>query len=194
MADLDVELGAATRLALLLADGATGLFPRATIYNGSMVPVAAVDLPHTGLGIYRAPWTPPYPGLFNVVYRVFSDAGHTSLADYEFSEDTVAALTPPDEPQLGASYDETGDQLRIDTWLLRRGAQVLTVTACEVRVYDADDNLLFTLTDSAPDGQGVFRMVKTAPGLVENVNYSCAVKITLPTHVIEGRRGFKTVT
>ncbi len=194
MADLDVELGAATRLSLLLADGSTVLFPRATIFNGSMVPVAAFDLVHTGLGIYRASWTPPFAGLFNVVYRVFDDAGRTQLSDYEFAEDTVAALVPPDEPMLGASYDQTSDELRFDVWVLRRGAQVLGVTSCEVRVYDADNALLFTVTDAAPDAQGVFRMTKLAPPITENRNYSCAVKVTLPTHVVEGRRGFKTVT
>lgn len=194
MADLSVELGAATRLSLLLTDGVTGKFPRATIYNGSMVPVAAVDLVHTGLGVYRAPWTPPYAGLFNVVYRVFDDAGHTILADYEFSADTVVAITPPDEPMLGVSYDVDTDTVRFDAWLLRRGAQVANVLTCEVRVYNADDAILFTVTDAAPDGQGVFRMNRVTPGLVENSNYSCAVRITLATHTVEGRRGFKTVT
>lgn len=194
MADLSCELGEATRLSLLLADGVTSKFPRATVYNGSAVPVAAVDLVHTGLGLYRASWSPPYAGLFNVVYRVFDDAGHTQLSDYEHSEDMVVASVPPDEPMFGASYDSDADELRFDVWVLRRGAQVVGVTSCEVRVYDADDSLMFTITDAAADGQGVFRLVRAAPGLIQNRNYSVGLRVTLPTHVVESRRGFKTVT
>lgn len=194
MADLNCELGEATRLSLLLADGATSKHPRATVYNGSAVPVAAVDLTHTGIGLYRASWSPPYAGLFNVVYRVFDDAGHTQLSDYEHVADTVVANVPPDEVLFGASYDPDVDELRMDVWVLRRGAQVVGLTSCEVKIYDADDSLLFTVTDAAPDAQGVFRLLRATPGLAANRNYSVGLRVTLPTHVVESRRSFKTVT
>jgi len=194
VADIETQLGDTARLTLQLADGVTTLFPRATIYNGGIVPVAAVNLDHVGLGMYRADWIPPYAGGFTAVYRVFSDAPRTSLADYEFSQDRIFVDEPDDEPMLAVVYDDIADTLLINVWVLRDGLQVTAVTSCEVRVYNDDNTLLFPMIfDAAADTQGVFRLSKMTPGLVENRLYSCHLKVTTPTHVIEGRKAFKAV-
>lgn len=194
MADIETRLGGIALLTLQLGDGATTMFPRATIYNGGIVPVAAVNLDHVGLGMYRAEWTPPYAGGFTAVYRVFSDIPHSSLADYEFSNDRIFVEEPEDEPMLAVVYDEASDALLVNVWVLCDGLQVTSVTSCEVRIYSADNTLLFPMiSSSAADGHGVFRLSKTTPGLTGNRLYSCHLRVTTPTHVIDGRKAFKVV-
>jgi hypothetical protein len=194
--DIEVVLGSSARLGLELTDGANGLFPRATVYNGSPVPLTNVDLVGVSLGLYRALWTPPYAGHFDVVYRVFADAGHTQLADYEHSLDRVLAITPNDQPLLGAAYDDTSGTLRLEASLSRGGLALTapTVTAVTLDVYDSDDSILFTVSDLAPDGQGLFRMTRSAPGLVADRLYSVKMTFTTAYGTFVGRRGFMTTT
>lgn len=189
---VEAELGDVVKLSLLLTDGDGSLYPDVTIYDSNnVIAVPATALAHVGLGFYAVNWTPSSAGSYRAVYRVFSDAPRTVLADYERSLDLISVAVPPDEVMLGAAYDNTLDELRIDVWVLRRGQSVLTVTSASVSVYDADDNLLYTLTDSAPDGQGVFRIIKPAPGLAEDRLYVCVVNITTTTHSASGKKGFK---
>lgn len=192
--DIEVVLGSAARLGLEITDGSNSLFPRATIYNGGPVPLATVDLANVSLGLYRGLWTPPYAGAFDIVYRVFSDAGHTTLADYENGFDRVLATTPDDEPLLGAAYDDNAGVLRLEASLSRRGLALTppTVVSVDLDVYDADDNILFSVSDLAPDGQGLFRMTKTAPGLIADRLYSVRMTFTTSYGTVVGRRGFMT--
>lgn len=192
--DIEVVLGSPARLGLELTDGSNALFPRATVYNGGPVPLTTVDLANVSLGLYRALWTPPYAGAFDIVYRVFSDVGHTVLADYEHGFDRVLASAPDDEPLLGAAYDDGAATLRMEASLSRRGVALTspTVTAATLDVYDADDNILFTVSDLAPDSQGLFRMTKVSPGLIADRLYSVRMTFTTSYGSVVARRGFMT--
>lgn len=191
-----IDLGDSVRLALQLEDGDTGQFPRATVYNGSVVPVAAVDLDHTGLGLYRQLYTPTKEADFDVVYRVFSDAGRTSEADYERVTEKLIVRKPPDEPWLGVVYDYSTDELRVNVHLLRRGDRVTAnLVDCTVTIYDDDDNVAIgPTTDSSADGEGVFRFLFSSPGLIDNRNYVAKIEVELTTHTVLGQKGFKVIT
>jgi hypothetical protein len=190
-----IDLGESFRLALQLEDGGAGLFPRATIYNGSVVPVAAVDLDHTALGLYRKLYTPAAAKEFDVVYRVFTDAGRTTESDYERVTEKIVVTVPPDEPWLGVVYDDLADDLLVNVHLMRRGARVTAnLTSCTVTVYDADDSVfLGPVTDNAADGEGVFRFSFNGPGLTDDRNYVVKIEVALSTHTVLGQKGFKAV-
>jgi len=192
---LRAELGDVVRLSLLLRDGQASLYPDVTVYDDTnAVALPATALTHVGLGYYVASWVPTSSGTYSAVYRVFEDAPRTIPADYERSMDQISIDVPPDEVMLGAVYDNVADELRLEAWVLRRGQSVLAVTSASISIYDADDNLMYTVTDLAPDGQGVFRIIKPAPGLIEDRLYVCAINITMPTHSVSGKKGFKVIT
>jgi hypothetical protein len=95
---------------------------------------------------------------------------------------------------MGVAYDHQASVLRIDVSLNRNGRPVPppTVVSAVISVYDADDSVLFTASDVSPDGQGMFRMTRTSPGLVADRLYSVHISITTSCGVVVGRRGFMT--
>lgn len=197
MAFVDSWPGDPVRLGLQLTDGDGSRYPRATIFNGnaSPVPVGAVNLDHKSLGFYRADWFPPYPGNFFAVYRVFQDPARTIEADYDRVVDSVTVFGF-DQPLMGVTYDDQLDQLRADVSLTSKNKPVAppTVVDALIEVFDADDNVLFSVADVAPDGEGVFRFLKSNPGLVEDRLYFVKITINTTLGQVIGRRGFMTAT
>lgn len=68
-------------LELMLADGDTGMFPRATVYNDAGALQATIDLTHVALGLYQGLWTSPTAGHFSVAFVVYSNSGHTTVSN-----------------------------------------------------------------------------------------------------------------
>jgi hypothetical protein len=68
-------------LELMLGDGDTGMFPRATVYNAAGALQATIDLTHTALGLYQGVWANPTAGHFSVALVVYSNAGHTTVSN-----------------------------------------------------------------------------------------------------------------
>jgi hypothetical protein len=65
---------------------------------------------------------------------------------------------------------------------VEKGNQVLTgPLAVTVTWYNEDGTALFAMTDSAPDAQGIFKVSRTAPGLVRNRSYYTVALVNLPT-------------
>ncbi len=188
-------LGEQARLSLQLSDGRTDLFPRATIYNGSVVPVAAVDLVHTGLGLYRAAWTPGYAAAFDVVYRIFDDAAHTSLADYERTTEQIQVQIPEEHIQVNGVYDASTTSLRINAFLLRLGVVVPLpqLVSCVLEIY-SDAAMIHSATINAPDAQGVFKASILNPNIETGKLYTVKAQIQTTTHLVVSERGFKVVT
>lgn len=78
-----VPINTAVNLMLLLDKTYTGRYCQATVYNTSDTLVATVNLTEEtskGAGIYQGGWTSPSgAGDFYVVYKVYTDAGYTTL-------------------------------------------------------------------------------------------------------------------
>lgn len=71
--------GVLRTLTVLMGDGSVDLFPRALLYaNGGLV--GTLDLVHVSNGLYEVPWTPALTAVYSVVFVVYSDGSHTSLA------------------------------------------------------------------------------------------------------------------
>jgi hypothetical protein len=197
MSTIDANPGDPVKLCLQMIDGQVDVYPRATIFNGngSPVPVAAVNLDHKSLGFYRADWQPPCPGRYFAVYRVFTDAARTVEGDFDRALDTIS-VWEWDPPVLGVAYDDTAQALLLEASLNRNGVPVTppTVVGADVTVYSNDDTVLFTVNDTTPDSQGMFRLAKFAPGLVADHLYSVHISVTTNCGVVVGRKGFMTTT
>jgi hypothetical protein len=199
MADIEVFVGETVPLSHNATDGNTGLYSRATIFNGGMIPISAINLDHKMIGLYRADHAALGAGSYVAVYRFFTDAARTTKADYEQKTDKIRVRDPvadgtiKEEAMLGVSYDGDTDTLLVDVYLLRNGQTAFDVVSCVADFYDSDDNLVFSLTDSAPDGEAIFRMTKPAPALVEDALYNVQMSIVTPARTVVGSKGFKVI-
>jgi hypothetical protein len=195
MADLDAYAGQPVKLGLTATDGRTDLYPRATIFNGngSPVPVAAVNLDHKSVGFYRADITLA-PGTYFAVYRNFLDAARTSLDPYREHDQDSIRVWPLDVPRLGVAYDDLTDRLIVEVTLSRQGQPMpaAELAGAQIDVYDSDDNLIFTVSDLAPDSLGVFRMLKDAPGLTADRLYYVLVTVDTTAGQVTANKGFHT--
>jgi len=192
---IETRAGIPAQLALTAVDGHTGLYPRATIFNGngSVVPVAAVNLDHKSLGFYRAEILLA-PGIYRALYRNFLDVGRVSLdPDREHDQDTIV-VKPLDVPRLGVAYDDDTDVLLVEVTLSRDGQPVpaAELSAAQVDVYDADDNLTISVSDLAPDTLGVFRLSQSAPGLNADRLYYLRATVTTTSGTVVANKGFHT--
>lgn len=81
-------------LVVILDDGNTAQFPRATVYeSGGTIPIQTLDLDHKGLGRYEVELTLTSVGVYSIVYIVYSDSGHTSInTDYTREAEQVLVL------------------------------------------------------------------------------------------------------
>lgn len=80
----------------------------------------------------------------------------------------------------GFGYDQTNDELTGIIWVESGNSVVSTdLDTCTVRWYDEDGTLLFTMTDSAADSQGIFKLTKSAPGLTADGVYYAVSEIVI---------------
>lgn len=110
----------------------------------------------------------PTLGTFTVTNRL----KFSSLAFVEQS----AAL--PTEAHMGSAYDDTGNILRMSIFGERLGATVLSPVSCQVNWYNPDGTLLFTVSDSSPDSQGIFQIIRTSTTLLKETAYYVVVTVT----------------
>jgi hypothetical protein len=78
MAQIETTPGTTIQLVLQLSGGEIDRFPRAFVYNtGGVSSIAQVDLAHRALGRYTGAYVAGSEGFYDVVYVVYTDAGHT---------------------------------------------------------------------------------------------------------------------
>jgi hypothetical protein len=195
VANLDAYAGQPVKLGLTATDGRTDLYPRATIFNGngSPVPVAAVNLDHKSVGFYRADILLA-PGTYFAVYRNFLDAARTTLDTFREHDQDSIRVWNLDVPRLGVAYDDLTDRLIVEVTCSRQGQPMPAgeLTSAQIDVYDSDDNLIFTESDLAPDGLGVFRMQKDGPGLTPDRLYYVRVTVDTTAGQVTANKGFHT--
>jgi hypothetical protein len=73
---IPAKQGEAVTLAMVLSDGATGLYPQAEIYDGASLETT-IDLADLGQGRYEGSWVPGAVGAFTALFNVYNDATHT---------------------------------------------------------------------------------------------------------------------
>lgn len=197
MSDIETYAGLPAQLAVTATDGATDLYLRATIFNGnaSPIPIAAINLDHKMIGFYRASILLPAPGIYRAVYRNFLDAGRTLLdPDREHDQDTIL-VKPLDEPKIGVAYDSANHILIFEVTIGRQGQplEASELVSADLDVYDADNHLLFSVDDTAPDTLGVFRMTVADPAITYDRLYYVRVTVnTVDAGTVVANKGFQT--
>jgi hypothetical protein len=73
----------ATPLQLLAADGRTDLFGQVRVYSAAGSLVTTINMTHVAEGLYTASWTPATEGWYAAVLQFYTDAGHTTPANYD---------------------------------------------------------------------------------------------------------------
>ncbi len=74
----DIRAGGSIPLSLQLYDGATGLYPKATVYNAAGTQIGAVGLTHVANGLYtNSSLAMPSTAYVVASYVVYTDAGMT---------------------------------------------------------------------------------------------------------------------
>jgi hypothetical protein len=79
------------------------------------------------------------------------------------------------------SFNPTADRLEGVVWV-ESGNFVLNspaLGACEVRWFNRDGSLLFSMTDAAPDTQGFYKVEKQGPGLAKNQLYYAVASVVI---------------
>ncbi len=93
--------GVAFKLTASIGSGATDVYPRTKVRDSAGTLVATVDLAHVADGLYSGSWTPDEAGQFSALTIFYSDAGHTTLADYDRGgADIKVADADADSPVL----------------------------------------------------------------------------------------------
>lgn len=106
MSTTKLAVGELVPLELQIGDGATGLFPRALVYDASGALIATKNLAHVANGRY-ANDTLVMPGANNAyiaaTYVVYTDAGYTTLAQYGRALDVWQLSTQPTAAAIAAA-------------------------------------------------------------------------------------------
>lgn len=175
--------GETVPLSLVLGDYATGLFPRARVYNGLSL-ITTINLAAGPNGYYFSTWTAGIPGRYEVVYEIYADAGHTVLSTrYDAAEDESVHVRDVPAGQTGSirqsfTLDTTSNAIIVNVWLEVDGGEVSSgVTNATLVLYASDGTVLETpAAQPTPVVQGVFRFSVTIPSfpLGENATFSVA--------------------
>jgi hypothetical protein len=110
-------VGEAILLELVLADRATGKYPRARVLDASGVQLGGTiplsPSPATGWAYWGA-WTPSSAGQFFVVYDTFDDAGFTVLSIHEPGEDHLLIHDIQQDLGFRKTLGHLGENVRDD--------------------------------------------------------------------------------
>ncbi len=163
---IEAVTGASLVLELVLADGSTTRFPRATVYDSAGALHATVNLTHVATGLYQGSYTPAVAGHFSAIFIVYTDAGHTTVANqYDREAEHIlvrgALATASALATVQADTDDIQGRIpavlvggRIDASVGAMAANVLTATSIAA---DA-----ITASKIAPDAIGASELAADA--------------------------------
>ena len=124
------------------------------------------------------------PGQFVVLFKATIGGTNTIAVDYlELGED----------PHLyrcvaNAVYANGANTLTVNAWLTDHGVTMVDPLDCTFTLYDDSGAEVFAgLTSNSPDGRGVFKLTKSAPGLSYDKSYYGKVEI------YDGLRSFSSL-
>jgi len=78
------------------------------------------------------------------------------------------------------AYDSGGDVLVGLIWVEDGSGAIVTPTSVSVDLKDADDTLLFNLTDASPDASGFFKVEQAAPGFATGQAIKAVADVVVP--------------
>ena len=145
---LRATIGEALPLQIQVGDGRADLYPQVSVhdYTGAIV-VGPLDLPHFAGGLYGSIHTFNSEGNFTAIYRIYTDVGHTTAADYDVEAESIEATYDKTNilKMLGIVHHNT-----VEDMFTYDGAGNLT--SVRVRAYDSDTNALAAKATSPANG------------------------------------------
>ena len=111
MSLIPAKVGDSVTLPLVRKDGATGLFPRAKVYNALGALVFTSDMTHVADGVYYSdtPFIVATAGKFQVVYIIYTNAARTIEPDPpEHGEDFIVSDYSLIDPSSSSSSSSSG--------------------------------------------------------------------------------------
>ena len=145
---LRATIGEAAPLQIQVGDGRADLYPQVSVHNiAGAVVVGPMDLPHFAEGLYGSSHTFTVDGMFTAVYRLYEDAAHTVLADYDIEAESIEATSDKTNilKMLGIVHHNT-----VEDMYTYDGAGNLT--SVRVRAYDSETNALAAKATSPANG------------------------------------------
>lgn len=139
----------AAKLAMVIDNGLTGLYPQAEIYSGGTL-VTTVDLNDYGKGRYEGDWTPTSVGTYSALFSVYQDAGHTvELTPFVISREMEQIfVSQSDVDDLASSIARMLGLVHENAFIDNTEYDVNSMlVSARVRVYDSKTN-----AQSATDG------------------------------------------
>lgn len=122
-------VGQPVLLELVLADRATGKFPRARVLDAAGVqigtPVPLLPSPATGWA-YGGAWTPTDAGQYAVVFDTYDDAGFTTLSIHESAEEIVRVFAVEQDAAFRKALGHLGENVRDDVLAYDANSRPLT--------------------------------------------------------------------
>jgi len=126
--------------------------------------------------------------------------GQISVGDYlDFIDARISDIQDDFVVLMTLSLNQDNDRLDIIAWIENRNLLFNTPAVmgiCTVSVYDKDGAVQFTATSPIPDAQGIYKIEKTAPGLVADQLYyaTASIPVTIaPGSVVSGAKGMFTL-
>lgn len=103
----------------------------------------------------------------------------------------VQSAAKPTEAHVAIGYVASSSTIRIQVWGTRLGVTIASPTSCTVNWYNPDGTLLFTVSDSGPDSQGIFEITQIQ-ALADNTAYTAEIQVVDVTGTITNTRGIQT--
>lgn len=144
------------KLAMVISNGLTGLYPQAEIYSGGTL-VTTIDLSDYGKGRYEGEWTPTSVGTYSALFSVYQDAGHTvELTPFVISREIEQIfVSQSDVDDLASSIARmlglVHENAFIDETTYDANSMLLTA---RVRIYDSKANASLA-TDGGSEATGL---------------------------------------
>ena len=143
-----MTIGEAVPLQIQVGDGRVDLYPQVTVHTiTGAVAVGPLDLPHFSGGLYGSSHIFTADGQFTAVYRLYEDAGHLTLADYDVEAESIEATADKTNilKMLGIVHHNT-----VEDMFTYDGSGNLT--SVRVRAYDTETNALAAKASSPANG------------------------------------------
>lgn len=171
------------------------LFPAMLVFEtttGTPVFLSLVAMQPVAGGTYVAFFT-PLAGKTYLMRKAFYTDGTYNTVDPMRSpgSETVYATEGTYSNEMSTAYDDGAGTQELIAWANKNGQRV-SGTNCTVTVKSSTGTVVWTLTLSSPNADGVFRFSKVV-ALTQNEDYYVVIAITVDGAVRTSQRPFMTV-
>lgn len=149
---MQIYLGDNVLIPLQLSFGETNQYPQVLIYNSAGTLLSTNDMTHKATGFYYYDYTPVSADYYTLIFKVYTDAGHTTLSTtYGLLSDTLEVINDL-EPKIKNILGLSQQNYRISSPIYDANNNLIS---CTIKIYptntdtDNDTNVINTYTLTA---------------------------------------------